>query len=176
MLLYTEFEYVRVSLSMVILNFSKSRIVNNSLLEMSIMCIRIRICVGPASGATTILKLHGRKSRGTNPPDLAVGARLYKLSPQIFVMFQNFKHSIAMDSSPQISSQIYATVKLGKTTLTYSGFTEKFWGHQHIDGPMDQKFGGRSPYDGCAYAYIGPLYLSAFFSDGAHHLCPERLD
>jgi hypothetical protein len=79
------------------------------------------------SGATTILKLHGRKSRGTNSPDLAVGARLYKLSPQIFVMFQNF-------TSWGI-----------KTTLTYSGFTEKFWGHQHIDGPMDQKFGGSVP-------------------------------
>jgi hypothetical protein len=34
--------------------------------------------------------------------------------------------------------------QVGGTTLTYSGFTEKFWGDQYIDGPMDQKFGGET--------------------------------
>jgi hypothetical protein len=38
------------------------------------------------------------------------------------------------------------------TTLTYSGFTEKFWGHQYKDGPMDQKiWRGTCPPGGCAY-------------------------
>jgi hypothetical protein len=35
--------------------------------------------------------------------------------------------------------------QVGETTLTYSGFTEKFWGDQYIDGPMDQKFRGPVP-------------------------------
>jgi hypothetical protein len=39
---------------------------------------------------------HGRKSRGDGgriPPEFAMGGRLYRLSPQIFVVFQNFKRS-----------------------------------------------------------------------------------
>jgi hypothetical protein len=50
--------------------------------------------------------------------------------------------------------------EVGGTTLTYSGFTEKFWGDQHIDGPMDQKFGGTcspGPHGGCAYALVHVL-------------------
>jgi hypothetical protein len=43
--------------------------------------------------------------------------------------------------------------QVGGTTLTYSGFTEKFWGDQYIDGPMDLKFGDQSPrpHGGCAH-------------------------
>jgi hypothetical protein len=36
---------------------------------------------------------HGRKSPGDESPRICSGGRLYRLSPQIFVVFQNFKRS-----------------------------------------------------------------------------------
>jgi hypothetical protein len=53
--------------------------------------------------------VHGRKSQGDeSPPEFAVGGRSYRLSPQIFVVFQNFKRPPWI-RPPQISIQIYAT-------------------------------------------------------------------
>jgi hypothetical protein len=52
---------------------------------------------------------HGRKSRGDESPRICSGRTLIQVVPQIFVMFQNFKHSPWIRPPPQISTQIYAT-------------------------------------------------------------------
>jgi hypothetical protein len=46
---------------------------------------------------------------GTNPPRIGSGGTLIQVVPQIFVMFQNFKHSPWIRPPPQISTQVYTT-------------------------------------------------------------------
>jgi hypothetical protein len=49
----------------------------------------------------------GVNHRGTNPPEFAVGDA-YAGCPPDFCCFSKFQ-ALAMDSSPQISTQVYAT-------------------------------------------------------------------
>jgi hypothetical protein len=49
-------------------------------------------------------------------------------------------------------------------TLTYSGFTEKFWGDQYIHGPMDLNFGGTcppGPHGDCAYVSLLCTFIAS---------------